>query len=1248
LSPASKTTIEPLEAIRFEKQSKDDGEYCMRFISWKPSNYTFALTAVLALIAAIAPSIYAQNNYGTVRGRVTDDSGAVIPDASVILTNDGTEIARTTRTNPAGDYFFTAVEPGNYTVLISAANFKKTEHTGIVVELEQTATVDEKLAVGTTGETVQVTGTEPLIDTATASGGVVISEDLVENLPNIGRNPFTVSKLETNVTPTADPKMVRLEDQNGTDSQSVSGSPIGANVFVVDGIPISTSTGGVTFVPALEAVSAVKVQANTYDAEPGRTGGGVFNTSLKSGEDKYHGVLFGTTRQNALTANQWINDHNGIPKPDYTTYQYAGAIGGKVPFTDKYRFLKNTFLWATEEGYRQAQPLVSANSNLYLPTVEERKGDFSLDTGFTIYDPTQPFTGGKRTVPVSAPLNGVLTNNVIPSALINPIGQFIANLFPLPTVANQNYDGTTPNFIGSADFKTRGDEYVGKLDHEFAPWWLASASYVHLATQEPHGNVYHTPNASDAILTRYIDATAIHNTFTITPTTQLTVGYGYSRYYSTSPQYSNNFNQETGFGGVGFPAAYVDQLQSKTFPTITLSGVTNAGTLGSANTGPTIQAQHSFVTTLTKTIGKHNLKAGYVFRDFHKFVASVSGGNGSFTFNGQYTDASGAAQSNGPQAIADLLLGLPSSANVTINAAAIDQFLHYQAFFVQDDARISNKLTANVGLRYEYEPGQAESKNQYNVGFDPTISYDFPGASGDVAAKGAIVFAGLNGYPKQSGDLSQAKFSPRIGLSYEVRPGTVVRAGFGVFYAGIPLSSASTGFSQTTSYSPGNITSALSGGATGTNAWISNPFDSTLLQPSGTSLGNLTGVGQSITVPAFHLYYPLVQQYSADVEKQLPDNIVLKIGYVGAHARNIQLPVNINQLSNSVLASYAPGGANAGTNLSTKVTNPYYAASVSGYPTTGVVAQKKVALAQTLLPFPQFGSISVNESVGHSRYNAFDVKVQKRFSHGLTALVAYTWASNWDNLYGAQVAGLNQTNPNPATPQDNYNPEGEYSRATNDTPNRLTFAVSYELPVGRGKPFLGHANRIFDAVVGGWKINDVTTLQNGGALPVIQTDLSSGTFGTTGVGGSSHRPNLVAGVNPCYSGSPQSRLGGGGGAKPYFNLSEFTPALPYTYGNAPRTLACKGPGYSNSDLAINKNFRIRGRLNFEFRAEALNAFNKPEFSQPNNTLTFDSKNYPLTLTSATFTDPTTNATTGAITSQLGFSRIIQVGGRLSF
>ena len=1212
----------------------------MKFIFWNPGVFAALLAGIATLFIVIARPVEAQSNYGSVRGRITDVQGAALSGADISLTNLGTKIVRSTLSNQSGDYFFTAVDPGNYTIAVSATGFKRIEQKGVVVDLEVTATVDEILAVGAVGETVSVSAAEPLIDTANASEGQVFSEQQDQTLPNLGRNPFTLGKLDNNVTPVGDPRFVRFEDQNGTASVSVSGAPIGANSYVVDGIPISTSTGGVTFVPSIEAVSDVKVQANTYDAELGRTGGGVFNTSLKSGSDSYHGALFGVTRQTPLAANAWFNNYKGIPRPDYTTYQYAGAFGGPLPLSDKSRVLKNTFFWATEEGYRQAQPLVSATTSYYLPTAAERAGDFSADTGFTLYDPTQPFFDGDRTTVLTGTVDGVSKANVIPASYINPIGQSIVNTFPLPTTS-QTYNGSSPNYFGSDDFKTRGDEYVGKLDHQFTERWSAAASYVHLATQEPGGDILHTFAASDGVLTRYIDATAVNNVLTLNPTTVLTAGYGYSRYYSSTPQYSNGFNQTNGFNGAGFAAGYVDQLQSKTFPTITLSGVTGAASLGAANSGPTIQSQHSYVFGLTKTIGKHDVKTGYVSRTLNYFASPEASANGSFTFNGQYTSQSGGAVSNGPNAIADLLLGLPSAANAQINAVGLNQNQHYHAAYIQDDVRLGQKLTANVGLRYEYEQGQDESKNRYTVGFDPNVSYEFKGANETVAAHGALAFAGLNGYSTHSGDLSHTKFSPRFGVSYEVKPGTVVRGGFGIFYAAVGLATASTGFSQLTTYSPGNATGPV---GVGGNAYLSNPFSAQLLSPTGTSLGPLTGVGGAITVPSFGLRYPLVEQYSADIEQELPSGFALKIGYVGAHGRELPDAVNINQVPDSVLASYA----RRMTNLSAKVANPYYSKTVGGYPSTpfGVIAQPKVALGQTLLPFPQFTSITETESVGHSQYNALDVKLQKSFRQGLTALIAYTWSSNWDNLYGSPVAGLNTLNPNPATagPQNNYNTNAEYSRATNDIPNRFTAAFSYELPVGRGRAFLGSVNWLVNAVVGGWAISDTTVVENGGPLPIVQTNLSAGAFGTAGVGGANQRPNLIPGVNPCLSGRPQSRLGGASGLRPYINLNAFEPALPYTYGDAPRTLNCYGPGFDNSDISVNKDFKVTERANFQVRVEALNAFNTPEFGQPGITLPFSS----ISLTSATYTAPASNQSTGAVTSQLGFSRIIQVGGRLTF
>jgi hypothetical protein len=1205
---------------------------------------SIVLHLLYIILFGIIGTAEAQTNTGNLRGRISDNQSAVISNASILLINNETSVSRSTVTNGSGDFLFTAVEPATYTVKVSFLGFAAVERRGVIVGLGLTVTVDEQLRPGSTGETVNVVDETPLIETASATNGQTYIQQQLQDLPNMGRNPFILEKLDNNVVPQGDPRYVRAEDLNGTTSVSVAGAPLGANTYVVDGIPISTSNGTVTFIPSLEAVADAKVQANAYDAEVGRTGGGVFNTTLKSGSEQYHGVLYGETRQTAWSANTWFGNHNSwtdssgvshqgpAPRPDNTTYLYTGAFGGPLPLSDRIHWLNNTFFWVAEDGYRQAQPYTGSTTKLYVPTAAERSGDFSAD-GITLYDPSSPLVGGIR--------SATFAGNKIPASSINPIGASIANAFPLPT-ANILYGSGQANYYGSDNFKTRSDEYSGKLDHVFAPWWSASASYVHNASQEPGGNILHVSAAARGVLTRYIDGTAVNNVFTLNPTTVLTVGYGFNRSYNSVPQYSDGFDQSTGFayngGTYGFPTGYTRQLQSKTYPTITLSGITNAATLGAASTGPTIQTSRNLVTGITKTLGKHNLRFGYVFRGLSCYNSPTTAGNGAFTFNGQYTSANGASISNGPQAIADLLLGLPSAASVTINATALNMNAHYHAAYVQDDFRVSSKLTFNLGLRYEYELGQKETSNRYNVGFDDKATYTFPGTNGNIPARGGLAFAGANGYPIHSGNQSHLKFAPRIGAAYELKPGTVLRGGFGLFYSAVGLSPASIGYSQTTSYSTGNVTSAVPAGP---NAYLSNPFNTTLLAPSGNSLGLLTGIGGAVSAPSFDRKYPYVYQYSLDLQQELPYGIALKIGYVGAQAKNFPNDVNVNQLPDSVLAQYAASGVN----LATKVTNPYYATTVGGYPSTGIIANSTVARAQTLLPFPQFTSVTLSKSNGHSLYNSLAVKLQKRLRNGVSLLVTYTWASNWDNFYGSPIAGLSTLNPNPGA-QNYNNPEGEWARATNNIPNRFTAGLIWQLPIGRGKALFGGANRWEDALIGGWQLNDITILQNGEPLPVIQTNLNSGIYGTTGVGGTVQRPNLIAGISPCRTGRPQTRLGGGSGATPYFNLDAFMPAAPYTYGNAPRTLNCYGPGYSNSDISIAKDIKITERVNLQFRAEALNAFNTPQFARPDTALTFSKTD--LASSTYTFTPSATNSSTGSITGQLGFSRIIQLGGRLSF
>jgi hypothetical protein len=1233
---------------------------------------SFQLFALLSLFFIMATGAYAQQSYGSIRGEVKDPQGGGIRDAKVTLTNEATGVARTAITNGTGIYLFGGVDPGSYKVTVEFTGFKPVDITGNVVTLGAVSTVDATLSVGGSNETVEVTADSLVLNTATASGGQLYTAQQVEDLPLLGRNPFMLEAFDANVVTLGDPRYVRAEDQTGSSQVSLAGAPSNSNSYVVDGIPISTSSGGVTFIPTIESVESAKVQTNTYDAEIGRSGGGVFNTTLKVGSSQYHGVLYGETRQTSWSSNLYYDKiytgtatpGNNTPTPNDETYIYEGGIGGPVfpNWSKKPHWLNDTFFWIDEAGYRQGQPLAGVTTSYYTPTAAERNGDFSA------YAPANGSatsctgtTGAASTTtpciilydPTTFPRVSFLTEtgkNAVPAADINKIGLFTANQFPSPT-ASTLY-GSGANFTNNGtSFKSRDDTYSGKLEHTFTPWYNASISYVHSAIQEPSGNALIVQYANSNKLLRYTDATAINNTFVINPSTLLTVAYGQNRYYSASFQYSTGFNAATGFGGTGFAPGFASLLQSHTFPTIALSGLTSgtAAGIGAANGGPTVYASHNVVAVATKTLGRQSIKAGYAFRVFDVYTNPTSGGNGSFTFNGQYSDSNGTstAASGTPLAIADLVMGLPDAATVTLNTGSFTNKESYNALFAQDDVRLNDKLTFNIGLRYEYELGQSEAKNRYNVGFDENVLSTYTGAGGaPVTVKGGVDFAGVNGVPIHCCANSHTKFSPRIGVSYAPLKNTVVHAGFGMFYSPVGIAAATTGYSQTTTLAQANATGAV---AAGPNAYLTNPFPGGVLQPTGSSLGPLTNIGSAFTgsstytfttgLQSYRKHFPLVEQYSLDVQQLFPHDVLIKLGYYGAHARNFANYTNINQIPDAVLAQYAPGGVHYGTNLATKVANPYYATTIGGLPATGVVASATIPQGQLLLPFPQFQQVFELESTGYSNYNSLVVKAEKRMAKGLTVLATYTWSANWDNIFstGSQIYST-------FGPQDGNNPRAEYARSINSIPNRYTAAITYDLPFGRGKKFLGGSNRIVDALVGGWEINDEWIIQNGVPVSIVQTNQSVA-LGTNGIGGTYQRPNLAGSIySACQAGRPQGHLGnyGTGLNKPTFiNPAAFTPAPAYTYGNTPRSLPCRQPGYDNTNLSVYKDFSITERVKFQFRAEALNAFNTPEFGPPSTT-------YGVSQASPTATPAVSGSSLGNITTTIGFARIIQLGGRLSF
>ena len=1174
----------------------------------------FKVALVLAVLGAGSVCGFGQSYYGTLKGLVTDAQGAAIGGAVVTLTEDATTISRRGVTNGSGEYVFSAIDPGTFTVTVTSPNFKRYEERGIIVATQQTVTTDVKLEVGSTSQTVEVSTAEPLIDTSTASNGQVFDAQQLEDLPNLGRNPFLLVKLDTNVAAVGDPRFNRFQDQSGSSAISVDGGPINGNNYEIDGVPITDLSNRAVIIPSVDAVQEMKIQTHTYNAEMGRTGGGNFNTLLKSGTNALHGNLLGTTRQTNWSANTWNNNYSGKGRPDITEYTYEGSIGGPIWIPKVYDGRDKTFFWMTEEGYRQRSPL---GSNYYLPSALERAGNFSqtyIASGklLTIYDPATVDASGNR-----IPFSG----NIIPAGRLSSVG--LAMLTALPVCGNGCTPGQTygsANFHPTDSLGDRADEFIAKVDHQITKWWQANVSYMHYGSKEPGGDPLGSfaGDGNSYLLFRKVDATTANSVITINPSTVATVGFGFNRFPNNTLDLTSNYDQAQ----LGLPASYVNGLQKKAFPRLTLSQI---GTqIGTNNSGPAVYYSRNFVVGISKSLGKQAISVGYVYRSMSVNFTNVSNGNGYFTFNNTFSSANANAKTVGGVAtgadVADLLLGVATTGQVQV-ATPLALNVPYNAGYIQDDYRLTNTLTINAGLRYEYEPGIHERNNHYAVGFDRSITNPISATSG-IPTTGGIMFAGQNGYPTTCCNNSDTKFAPRFGIVYALDPKSVVRAGYGLFYAPIYYSTSASlapGYVATTTYvaSNNNFNTPANN--------LSNPYPGGLNQPVGNTLGLKQGLGDSVSTIDQGRRSPYVQQYSLDIEREMPYGLALQIGYVGSKGKNL-LPgngttYNIDQVNVGAIpygVGICPANSSnlsVGSFLKATSANPYY--NKGG---TGVIGSSTISNAQLCKPFPEFASVNVQPSSAKSLYNSLIVKVQKQMAHGLDFVMGYTWSSNWDSNFGT----TSSLNPGQNGPQDVYHLNEEYARAINNMPQRFTFGGTYQLPFGRGRAFLS-GNRWVDLAVGGWNLNSTLIAQTGGPIAVRLNTNDNSTAGTT-----TQRPNLVLGVNTCTSGTVQQRLGQGG-RHPYLNAAAFVAPGVGQDGNAPRTLpGCSSPAYRDVDASVFKDFSVE-RATIQFRAEFLNATNTPQFVVPNGNLALGASSFGQVSTSA-----------------INFPRLITLGGKILF
>src|SRR3989449_10320410 len=877
------------------------------------------LRTTLTFIVLLAASVHSfgQGFQGGLRGSVRDPGGAVVPGVEVTLTNEATNLSRTTITNDSGEYSFAALDPGSYRLNASLTGFKPIALTGIRVGTQQFVTLDLKLEVGALAEAVSVTADVPLIETSNASQGTVLDTLSLQTLPAPGRNAFMIGISVPTVIPSGDTQFNRQQDQTNASLLSLGGGTRRGNNYTLDGVPITDLRNRATANPSIESLEDMKVQVHTYDAEMGRTGGGGFNPTLKSGTNSWRGTAFFQTRPVWGAANNYFSQKAleqcaagdsscvNLNKKQKTSWYTPGAgFGGPIK-------QNRTFFWFATEDYHNISTRTSPG--IVIPTAAERNGDFSKTTSgttpITIYDPVthQPFP-----------------NNVIPANRINPIAQKMLSYLPMPLV---DADNGAANFSSQAVLNDKFQQlYSVKVEHKFTDKVALSGFYLYNRTDEPCSNYIaglDDPNrfidTADYILKRRPQILAINNTWIPSDSSVLALRFGWTR-SPDIPSRSIDYDPAQ----LGFSQNFlnlVKQTGVPKFPVVSFVGGYRA--VGHQNPAKDrVYKSWGTNASYSRFVGTHTFKFGADYRRIGGLLDSTSNPSGNFFFGREFTSSTGLnnASALDGNAIATFLLGYPSgdfqsTASTMGLTTPLDLYTHYYGGYVQDDWRVSSKFTLNYGLRVEHEDGIRETNNNFTVGFDRTAvspvnatiagNIDQTGGTPARQVLGGLMFAGVNGNRTYQGDPPKGKWSPRVGSVYSLNSKTVLRAGYGLYWAPwnypapSPTSYGAIGCSNNTSVPQTTVTPTIS---------LTNPFPNGLVAPSGNSLGLLPGAGTAISFVDQNRTAPRVQQFSIDLQRGLVANMAVTVSYVGARGNHLPLggtantAVNINQLDPKYLA----------------------------------------------------------------------------------------------------------------------------------------------------------------------------------------------------------------------------------------------------------------------------------------------------------------------------------------------------------
>jgi hypothetical protein len=1200
--------------------------------------------AVLLILAGLTVPAGAQLYAGSVTGVVSDQTGAMVPQAEVTLVDADKGFTFTAKTDDKGRYLFRSVPPGMYNLSVKAPGFKDQARNGIKVDVSQNVGADFTMAVVGAKETVNVSTAAPLLGTEDATTGQVVDRKLINDLPLNGRAVMNLMFLAPGVTEVD-------AACNGCYATNViiNGSRNATADILMDGVTTTNyeQNSGIrveTYTPSVDAVEEFKVQESNFSSEYGFSGASIVNLVTRSGTNNYHGGLYEFLRYYKTDANSWFNNQQGIPIPALRYSIFGGTFGGPI--------IKNkTFFFFDYEGRRSTE---QAGPVFYgVPSDAERAGNFGEVCGYAggtfdqygncstltgqLWDPYSgyydPVVGGARrfapipnnnlatytsTVDANHPgnVNLVGTPYALPTGLgnlIDPVAHNLMAYFPEPNlnVGNANYNPYI-NRVDSGSVKSHQNQWDLKIDHRFNQKNLLSGKYSHEYGLSDSFNCF--GNAADPCSSGPTSGSAhvfvINDAHTFSPTALLTVSYGVTRGTNYYAGVAAMYPKVSPVDALGEPQ-YMKDSGYNWFPTVGIGGTYSSVSYYSIGNNPWSygklgQETHHLIGTLSLVRGTHEVKFGAEGR-MHRlnYTQPNYAPGGAFNFDQtgtanydpscQPTDQVSCSPLGG-DGMASFLIG--AQPNDCCGMYEIPNSVASQNFeaggFVQDNWKKTDKLTLNFGLRYELVLPRTERRNELNW-LDPNVQS--PITLDGQHLKGGEIFASSHDRSSYAPDYHGVQ--PRFGFAYRFMRNTVVRGGYGIYLSSWRGAVAGTsgvgqqGFDQLT-----YLIASFNGDGATPAARMSNPYPNGPTKPVGGSLGLLNDVGYGGYGPIKDVSnkVPYEQSWSFGLQRELKGNVVLDASYIGKKGTHLYFANagNYSHLGPEVEHYTQAQIADLNTYVPSPFNDPTRSNALQILDPSNPLFWDMQKL-QLQMAHPQFYGFAGDEPpIATSIYHALQVRAEKRFSYGLEFLATYTFSKSIDD------ASLTSTNSGYlgsfASLQDPNNPEGERSLSTFDIPQVLQLSYTYELPIGRGKLVGSNLNPILDGFVGGWRTNGIWRFNSGRPLnPQLYSSHSLPTYGP-------QRPNLV--------GRPHRTRGKDSvWINQYFTSTDGSDFLAqpdwYAIGTAPRDLgAVRQPGANNADLSLFKEFamgKFREGMRLEYRLESFNAFNHPQFCGPGTT-----------------------------------------------